>query len=157
MSIVLYSRLIARNPTNSRYRGRKLIYLFAVGSLVLCSAGSLFAQSTSNLRQHWVLITNDTLQLDTLSVVPGSLYLYENGLPLGTMSYELDPYKGQLIWKIKPASDSIFVRYRAMPLLFGEVHQNKDPVTLTTASGDTSILSNMYNHGNRRISWGSKA
>lgn len=136
MSIVQYSRLIARNPPNARYRGRRFICLLAVGLLVLNSAGTLFAQSTSTLRQHWSIITNDTLRLDTLSVVPGSLHVYANGLPLGPMYYELDPYKAQLVWKIKPEADSIFVRYRAMPLLFGEVHQHKDPDRLTTESGD---------------------
>ena len=136
MSSVQYSRLMAHNPPNARFRGRKFIYLLAVVLLLLNGAGSLVAQSTSNLRQHWALITNDTLQLDTLSVVPGSLHVYANGLPLGPMSYELDPYKAQLTWKIKPDADSIFVRYRAMPLLFSQVYQHKDPGRLTTASGD---------------------
>ncbi|MBP7451059.1 MAG: hypothetical protein KA817_13565, partial [Flavobacteriales bacterium] len=84
----------------------------------------------------WLPVRSDTLVLDTLSLVPGSLNLFGEGLPIGTVQYELDPFNALLIWTSRPQVDSVLARYRAMPLAFGEVRRNKDPERLTTTGED---------------------
>lgn len=92
--------------------------------------------ATSNLRTGWIHLHGDTLTLDTLSIVPGSLSLLADGVPVGTWQYELEPYHARLVWKERPAVDSVRMRYRVMPIAFTEVRQNKDPDRLLTTGAD---------------------
>ncbi|MBK8708585.1 MAG: hypothetical protein IPN30_08885 [Flavobacteriales bacterium] len=100
--------------------------------------GVLSAQTpaTSNLRLRWFHVGSDTLQLDSLSVAPGSVHVFSGGLPVALSTFSVDPYKGTLIWMERPMRDSVLVRYRVLPLAFGSVKRNKDPDRLTSASGD---------------------
>ena len=112
----------------------------ALGSALLVLVCGLYAgaqpSGASNLRGRWIHLTGDTLQVDTLSIVPGSLHLFADGLPVSTLQYDLDPYSAQLFWLNRPQVDSLWMRYRVMPIAFGQVRSNKDPSRLTTASGD---------------------
>lgn len=104
--------------------------------LALLVGRSAAAQSASNLRQRYVTMAPDSVVLDTLSVVPGSLFLFADGLPIAENDYELDPFRATVHWRNAPEVDSIWVRYRVLPLSFGQVHRNKDPDRLiTTADG----------------------
>ena len=102
-----------------------------------CSA-SAFGQAdpSSNLRIRWYRVISDTLVLDSLSVVPGSVHVFANGLPVGSSRFTVDPYAALLIWRDRPTVDSVFVRCRVMPLAFAAVRSNKDPARLTNLSGD---------------------
>ncbi len=112
-----------------RWRGFLLISAFC-----MCLATAL-AQPASNLRMRQLAITMDSLVLDSMSIVPGSLHVFANGLPMAPQTYSLDPYRAVLFWHSKPLADSVFVRYRSMPIALGRVHYNKDPDRLTTTSG----------------------
>ncbi|MDQ3100049.1 MAG: hypothetical protein M3R08_01570 [Bacteroidota bacterium] len=92
------------------------------------------AQHASNLRERIVSFTGDTLQLDTLSIVPGSLRIFVDSIEVDPQQYEVDPYNGRLIWPGAP--ESVRVKYRVMPLLFGKKHFHKDQALLTRPSGD---------------------
>lgn len=96
---------------------------------MLAACGS-WAQSTSNLRQRWVKPTADTLRLDTLSIVPGSLELFSNEQPIDPSRYTLDPFTAIVVMKAAP--DSAFARYRVMPLLLSGTSMHKDPLRLTS-------------------------
>jgi hypothetical protein len=85
---------------------------------------------------RWLALEGDTLQLDSMSIVPGTLHVFADGMPVSPFFHDLDPYGARLIWRERPASDSVFVRYRVMPIAFGMVQRNKDPDRLVTASGD---------------------
>ncbi|HEX5025569.1 MAG TPA: hypothetical protein VFV68_09860, partial [Agriterribacter sp.] len=92
--------------------------------ILLCITGIKFGlaqqnPSTSNLRKKTVAILSDTLRLDSLSIVPGSFYI----LGSDTTDYELDQFNALLIWKRKPASDSVFLSYRVFPGKFNTVYQ----------------------------------
>jgi hypothetical protein len=106
--------------------------------LCITMQGVLSAQTpaTSNLRLRWFHVGSDTLQLDSLSVAPGSVHVFSGGLPVALSTFSVDPYKGTLIWMERPMRDSVLVRYRVLPLAFGSVKRNKDPDRLTSASGD---------------------
>ncbi|MCB0764620.1 MAG: hypothetical protein KDB84_07950, partial [Flavobacteriales bacterium] len=73
---------------------------------------------------------------DTMSIVPGSCHIFAQGLPLGDVFYALDPYAGKLIWRTRPAVDSVLVRYRAMPILLSGVRSHKDPELLVRSTGE---------------------
>lgn len=106
----------------------------ALTALAALFATALWAQGSSNLRLKWIPMNSDSIVLDTLSIVPGSLHVFANGLPVGVDDYELEPYSAKVLWRHVPDVDSLFVRYRVMPLSFARVHRNKDPDRLTTAS-----------------------
>lgn len=61
----------------------------------------------------------DTLQIDTLSIIPGTFFI----LNVDARQYHLDATKAFLIWKQRPAVDSIEVQYRVFPFLLGKVQQ----------------------------------
>ena len=103
---------------------------------LLLLAGGSFGQQASNLRVRTLPVAGDTLVLDTLSIVPGSLHLFADGLPIGEGQYTLDPYSARLVWTQRPAVDSVLARYRVMPLLFAGVRSHKDPARLISPSGD---------------------
>lgn len=94
------------------------------------------AQYPTNLRVRYIKMQQDSITLDSLSIVPGSLHLFANGLPVGDLDHRLDPYRAVLHWNTPPDTDSLLVRYRTLPLSFGRIHQNKDPDRLTSAAGD---------------------
>lgn len=108
--------------------------------VLLGLSAALFAQAqpASNLKLRYFPAALDTIVLDTLSIVPGSVHVFANGLPVSPASYSLDPYRSLLQWVLKPEADSVLVRYRTMPFGFGRMYQNKDPQRLTANSGDRS-------------------
>ncbi|MBX2979554.1 MAG: hypothetical protein KF905_09685 [Flavobacteriales bacterium] len=103
---------------------------------VLLWAGNAHAQDPSNLRQRWLPVSGDSLVLDTLSLVPGSVHLFASGLPIGEGLYTVDPYDATLVWRSRPQVDSVYVRYRVLPLLMKGVRNHKDPARLYTPNAD---------------------
>lgn len=72
-------------------------------------------------------VINDTVRLDTLSIVPGSLSATDQkGRPLSAESYEVDLWNALWIWKKKPEGDTVWCRYRVFPLLFTQAVNRKD-------------------------------
>jgi len=102
--------------------------------VLLGMSHAALAQSGSNLRQRWVFPVGDTLQLDTLSIVPGSLQFYLDSAAVDADRYSLDPYHALVIWPDAP--DSVLAKYRVMPLLLGGMNRHKDTERLYTPSGD---------------------
>jgi hypothetical protein len=62
----------------------------------------------SNLRIRMIPSQQDTIQLDSLSIIPKTVIL--PGFPDST--YTIDFVNARLIWKQKPPLDSVLVRYR---------------------------------------------
>jgi hypothetical protein len=65
----------------------------------------------SNLRGKYISTKGAVLQLDSLSIIPGSVRI--NGVP--DSFYHIDAVKALLFWKTKPSPDSVQVRYRVFP------------------------------------------
>ncbi|TCJ19386.1 hypothetical protein EPD60_01415 [Flaviaesturariibacter flavus] len=65
----------------------------------------------SNLRQKTMALAGDTLRIDSLSLVPGTLRV--EGVP--DSAYRVDLVRSVLFWKQKPAGDSVQLRYRVFP------------------------------------------
>lgn len=66
------------------------------------------AQTNSNLRQKMLYAKTDSLQLDSLSLVPHSVFV----LGIDTAAYQIDYINAILRWKQKPLTDSVFIKYR---------------------------------------------
>ncbi len=94
----------------------------------------LWAQQPSNLRERWVRPQGDTLRIDTLSLVPGSVQLMQGDSVVDPDTYWTDSYHSMVVWPGAP--DSVLIRYRVMPLLLGGVRNHKDPNRLLTQSTD---------------------
>lgn len=92
------------------------------------------AQQPSNLRERWVRSQGDTLRIDTLSLVPGSVQLIQGDSLVDPDGYWTDPYRSLVVWPDAP--DSVLVRYRVMPLMLGGTRNHKDPNRLLTQSAD---------------------
>jgi hypothetical protein len=96
--------------------------------ILLCflftNALTVFAQTPlskpiSNLRIRTLPVSGDSLQLDTLSIVPNSFYLH--GLP--DSLFRLDVINAILYWNQQPETDSITVTYRVFPYRLNQVAQ----------------------------------
>lgn len=123
-------------PSRSRDNCASMLRALSMTLVVVLTVPGAAAQQASNLRIRYVPMTADSLVLDTLSIVPGSLHLFADGLPVGADAYSLDPYRATIHWYLPPQADSVLARYRVLPIAFAKVHQHKDPDRLTTLSGD---------------------
>lgn len=92
--------------------------------LLLFLSYSASAQDTGSTRGKKIL-PRDTVTLDTLSLVPGSVTLLQNGVPLDSSRYTIDYAAARIIFH-GPLSDSIAVRYRTYPVLFTAERKHKD-------------------------------
>ncbi len=108
------------------------IYIYSVSVfLFLCVGG--YAQIAGNSRTKQLSLTNDTIQLDTLSIVPGSVTLAtSDGKLLDTAFYKINYAEGKLILNREKitgnnlSSSSIISSYKTFPYLFSEVTRHKD-------------------------------
>ncbi|HRH66959.1 MAG TPA: hypothetical protein PLU53_11720, partial [Bacteroidia bacterium] len=75
---------------------------FLLFSVVLFLTAHAGAQSQSNLRSRLLSISADTIQIDTLSLVPRSFYILDrkNQL-LDTAAYRMDEISGVFSWNKK--------------------------------------------------------
>lgn len=86
-----------------------------------------WGQNLSNLRSSTIQLTNDTITLDTLSIVPSSFELTQNGAAVDSANFLLQWYSGQLIVNESLVGSSVEVSYRVFPSLYSEKTFNKNP------------------------------
>ena len=91
------------------------------------------AQRISNLRVKTISLKADTVQLDSVIIVPDSWFIISNENKLiDTSAYELDVIKSKLIWRKKSPifsslkQDSLKITFRVFPFLFGQSYRHKD-------------------------------
>ncbi len=98
----------------------KLVRLYFL-LLILCMVQLLKAQinssASSNLRRKNIPVTNGIIQIDTLSLVPGT-FMVLNVLP---SQYVLDEVNATLLWVSKPAFEMVSIRYRVFPFKLNAV------------------------------------
>ncbi len=87
------------------------------------TAGS-WAQS--NIRYQTYSLKADTLLLDSLSIVPGTIAIRNtHGELVDTNTYTLRAFESQLIWKNKPPADSVKIFFRVYPFALARPTYNK--------------------------------
>lgn len=106
-----------------------------------CLSVSAWAQDFSNLRMKTISIHADTIELDTLSIIPGSFLI--NGIDSG--AFVIISEKALLIWNKNNAAyssisaDSIAVSYKVFPILLTKQYFNRQQTVIEKS------LSGMYN------------
>ncbi|MDD4385536.1 MAG: hypothetical protein PHD06_10215, partial [Bacteroidales bacterium] len=91
-----------------------IFYIFLVN---LCS----FAQGLDNFRQRELLLTGDTLVIDSLSIIPESFILRTtSGKVVSSSLYRINPAKAEIAIspKLIELYDTLISEYRVFPLLF---------------------------------------
>ncbi|HEX6431962.1 MAG TPA: hypothetical protein VF008_29925 [Niastella sp.] len=90
--------------------GKNLILCicFSIGWLLTAAQTPRPVAAASNLRKKMVPVKQSSIQLDSLSVVPGTISIA--GIP--DSLYDIDFVNARLTWKQLPPLDSILVRYR---------------------------------------------
>ncbi len=101
----------------------KKIHSAVLLGIFLWLSASVSAQEQGNLRTRFVAFKGDTISLDTLSIIPGSLILQLDGNPVSTSAYALHEMNAKLfVYRDSVPSlkdgDSLFVFYRVYPLSF---------------------------------------
>ena len=74
---------------------------------------------SSNIRSKHIPVAADSMIIDTISIVPGSLMVEG----FSDTSYILDHIKAILYWKKRPEVGSVHVRYRVFPFTLNPVAQ----------------------------------
>lgn len=109
--------------------------------LILLANSFCFAQvqDLSRLRFKTLPVSSDTLHLDSLSIVAGSLIMRDkqNNL-IDASAYHLDPVEGCIVWKQKPVADSIMAVYRSFPFNLSRSVFNKDAARSNQAEDFTT-------------------
>jgi hypothetical protein len=101
--------------------------------LAIPAGSSVYAQLSTGLRNKSVSPNNDSIHLDTLSIIPESFLLLHGNDTVAANCYHLDAATAQLLLlPCCPRIDSLYVRYQVFPLLFTAENRRKDPLKLTT-------------------------
>ena len=91
--------------------------------VVLC--GILFqAKAQTNLKQKKFIANRDTVFLDSLSLIPGSVQLRQKRSPIDTSVYKINYKLKALIFKTK-TNDTLIVAYKTFPYNFEKTYAHK--------------------------------
>lgn len=117
----------------------KLFRFHLLLSFCCCQALQLYAQELDNRRTRIVLPLTDTLQLDSLSIIPGTLLVKGVSFTWPDTWYEADLPGARLVFRNLPDSisrtDSVQVSYRVYPLAFSSPRFLRDRLLLERAPG----------------------
>lgn len=125
-----------------------LILLFFGGTYQLQAQQN---PSLSNLRKKIINTRQDTLRLDSLSIVPGTFKMFN----IDPGYYRLDDVNAILTWNKKPIADSALILYRVFPGRFRTVYQRMrfDSISNNflagpTISGNELTQNSVFDFGN---------
>ena len=109
-------------------------------------------QPASNLRYKTVAVQADSLVLDTLSIVPGTVRIAD----VPDSQYVVETVPAILRWKLKPTGDSVRIVYRVFPFKLNAVAQRMSYDSLARYSALTPFVFNSgsddpVESGNRRL------
>lgn len=112
-------------------------------SLIIVFAGLFIisnAQGLSNTHYTTFSLQSDTLQLDSMSVVPNTVVLRTtDGNIIDSSAYMLRAFQSQLIWKNKPAGDSIKIFFRTYPFNLSAEAFHKSNAAYRDASANSFV------------------
>lgn len=73
---------------------------------------------------------SDTIQLDSLTLIPGSVIVWLNDSILSTSSYSVDYASSKIIFHTKLSVEKVYIQYKTYPINFYKKHYHKDPKLL---------------------------
>ncbi|MCB9168936.1 MAG: hypothetical protein H6597_02890 [Flavobacteriales bacterium] len=109
------------------------------GALVLLLAAPQAGRAqmgADNRRVKDILVSSDTLRIDTLSIAPGTFSLTGTQGAIPPDKWTLDPFKATLIWLGPLPAGPFVARYRTLPLDLTRRFAHKDADRLYRPSGD---------------------
>jgi len=95
-------------------------------------------QAQTNLKQKYYFVKSDTLYLDSLSIIPGTISITSKNNPLDSSSYKINYPLKAIIFKTKPIHP-VFVTYNSFPYNFEKPYYHQSTSLLTK---DLSLPSN---------------
>ena len=99
---------------------RVLLFIGLISTIVFMNAQS------SGTRERVVNKFVDSLRIDSLSIVPGSMnLLYDQGESVPEALYDIDYSSAWIYWKDQKPSSPIIIRYRTFPYMFDTTFKNK--------------------------------
>lgn len=98
-----------------------LVFALLVGALTGMAQQPANPRPLSNLRMKTVAVSADSIQLDTLSIIPNTFLVNE----LDSSAYRLDFVNSVLYWKERPMRDSISLVYRVFPVKLNAAVQRR--------------------------------
>ncbi len=105
-----------------------MFWRISIASLILCLTTIYHLHAQSSFRQKVLPVQQDTLLIDTLSLLPGSVFIHTlTGDSIEVSSYTIDYPKSLLIWIKRPDLTQIHITYRVLSVLFTRKYFNKDP------------------------------
>src|SRR5690606_4989451 len=99
-----------------------LCLLFCTGLLMDAAQAQRPDKPLSNLRSKTLPVISDTLQIDSLSIIPHTLSIA--GVPDST--YTPDLVNGRLIWKQRPLLPVVTITYRVFPYRLNATAQRQN-------------------------------
>ena len=100
---------------------KHIFLLFYLLSLALLGS----AQSESRARVKKIRVVSDTLVLDSLSLIPGTIQLSASGKTLDTSTYSVLFSESKIVFRKRP-EDTLSVQYKVFPYLFTETRKHKN-------------------------------
>ena len=87
-------------------------------------------QAQTNLKQKYYFVQSDTLYLDTLSLIPGTVNITAKNTSLDTSTYKINYPLKAIVFKVKP-KDPVFVSYKSFPFNFEKSYYHQSTAKLT--------------------------
>jgi hypothetical protein len=87
-------------------------------------------QAQTNLKQKYYFVKSDTLYLDSLSLIPGTINITAKNTALDTSTYKINYPLKAIIFKVKP-NDPVFVSYKSFPYNFEKSYYHQSTSQLT--------------------------
>jgi len=113
---------------------------FHILLLLFFASTGLYAQDFSNFRLKTITIDNDTITLDSLSIIPKSIIITTGEFKLDSTKYLIDFAKGLLVitdetyYENELKNKKLQVSYRVFPVLFSEVRSHKKSTLINDAT-----------------------
>ena len=111
----------------------KKIFYILVFSIFLFVSLVGKSQQLSNIRTLNVKVLKDTIQIDTLSLIPNSIIIIDtSGKKLDSTLYKVDYPNSKIIFnsKLKTHNLKLKITYRVFPYSFSKVYYKKDPLKI---------------------------
>ncbi len=102
-------------------------FIFIVAALCGCF---IQAQSQTNLKQKYYFVKSDTLFLDTLSLMPGTVKISAKNTALDSSTYHINYPLKAIVFKTKP-TDPVLVTYKHFPYNFEKSYYHQSTSKLT--------------------------
>ncbi len=88
------------------------------------------AKSQTNLKQKYYFVKSDTLYLDSLSLIPGTVKIFIKGELIDSSNFKINYPLKAIIFKTKP-SDPVAVSYKTFPYNFEKPYYHQSTSQLT--------------------------